>query len=265
MDCLLLNNFIFDVVFLFLVLILSRSWILRESLSGVRCFAFVLPKLSSFCFGEETLWLLTNKHSVRIVSKMIIGCFFDRSDGFVCSWAWSKTSLFLILTIWNRTLENFILSRRIELLLTHLIEIVHSRSWILSPTFVIMGIVGLLEQLPVDFGGCEIEFRVSLSNCWLLWVVSSRAHLVESVSCVCGLSQLLRWDTWSLCVWDHCKVLMLVLVILINSFIEICNIIPFYFFVVMSRIWIMLIRRSCYQSRTRRCGTKSRNLSMIND
>jgi len=53
---------------------------------------------------------------------------------------------------------------------------------------------------------------------------------------------------------------MLMLIILINSFIKICHVIPFYLFVVMSRIWIMLIRRTCYQARARCCRTKSRYL-----
>ena len=146
------------------------------------------------------------------------------------------------------------------MLLTHLIEIINTRSWILCPTYVVVCIVGLFEQLSVDFGGCEIEFWVSLSNGWLFWVVSSGAHLIESITSVRRLSQFLRRNTWSLCVRDDCEVLMLVLVVLIYSFVKICNFIPFNFFVVVSRIWIMLIRWSCYQSRTRCCGTKSRDL-----
>ena len=54
---------------------------------------------------------------------------------------------------------------------------------------------------------------------------------------------------------------MLVLIVLINSFIKICNIIPFYLFVVVSRIRIVLICRSCDQTRARCCWTKSRYLT----
>jgi len=151
MDGLLLDDFVFDIVLLFLVLILTWSWILGEGLSGVRCFTFMLPEFSSFGLGQETLGLLSNEHAVRIVSKMIVSFFLHGNNRFICSWSWSKSAFFLILAIWNVTLENFVLPRGVELLLTHLIEIVDSRSWILRPTLVIMGIVGLLKQLPIDF------------------------------------------------------------------------------------------------------------------
>jgi len=146
-----LDDFVFDIVFLFLVFVLTGSWILGEGLSGVRCFTFVLPKLASFRFGEETLWFLSNEHAVRIVSEMIVCFFFNGMDGLICSWAWSKTSFFLIFAVWNAALENFVLSGRVELLLAHLIEIIHSRSWILCPTFVVMSVISLFKQLSVDF------------------------------------------------------------------------------------------------------------------
>lgn len=47
------NNLVLDVIFLLLVLVLSRTWNLRKSLSCVRRLALVLPELSSLSFGEE--------------------------------------------------------------------------------------------------------------------------------------------------------------------------------------------------------------------
>ena len=53
MDSFFLNNSILDIVLLFLVIVLTGAWILGESLSGVWCFSLMLPKLTSFCFGQE--------------------------------------------------------------------------------------------------------------------------------------------------------------------------------------------------------------------
>ena len=184
--------------------ILTRSRILGECLPGVWCLTFVLPKLSSFCFREETSWLLPDKHTVRIISQMVICFFLNRNYGFVCSWSWSKASFFLIFAVWNVTLENFVLSRRIELLLTHLIEIINARSWILCPALVIVSEVGLFKQLSIDLRGCEIEFRISLPNCWLFWIISSWTHLIEANPSIGSLSQFLRGNTWSFGIWNDC-------------------------------------------------------------
>ena len=188
MNGLLLDDFVLDVVFLFLVFILSGSWILGESLSGVWRGAFVLPELASFRFCEETLWFLSDEHAIRIVTKMIVSLFLDGNHSLVCSRSWSETSIFRVLAVWNATLEHFVLASRVKLLLSHLIEIIHPWSWILCPAFVVMSVIRLLEQLPIDFTSGEIKFRISLPNCWLFWIVSSGSDLIESVTCICCLS-----------------------------------------------------------------------------
>ena len=110
MDCFFLNDLILNIIFLLLVFILSWSWNFGESLSGVRCFTLMLPKLSSFRFCQETLWLLSNKHAIRVVSEMVVSFFFYRNDCFVCTRSWRKTSFFLIFAVWYVTLEDLILS-----------------------------------------------------------------------------------------------------------------------------------------------------------
>jgi len=43
------NNLILDVIFLFLVVVGTGTWVLCEGLPGVRRFAFILPELTSTC------------------------------------------------------------------------------------------------------------------------------------------------------------------------------------------------------------------------
>jgi len=44
------NNLILNVIFFLLVVVLAGTWVSRESLSSIRCFTFMFPKLSSFSF-----------------------------------------------------------------------------------------------------------------------------------------------------------------------------------------------------------------------
>lgn len=64
MNCFFRHNFILDVIFLFLVVVLARPRVLRESLPSERSLPFVLPELSPFSFGQERLRLLTNELAV---------------------------------------------------------------------------------------------------------------------------------------------------------------------------------------------------------
>jgi hypothetical protein len=50
MDCFLCNNFILYIIFFFLVIILTWSWIFCISLSCKRSFNFVFPEFTSSCF-----------------------------------------------------------------------------------------------------------------------------------------------------------------------------------------------------------------------
>ena len=47
------NNLILDVIFLFLVVVGTGTWVLSEGLSGVGRFAFILPELTSSCLSQE--------------------------------------------------------------------------------------------------------------------------------------------------------------------------------------------------------------------
>lgn len=58
---LLCDNLVLYVVLFLLVVILTRSWNLGESLSGVRRLSFVLPELASLSLRQEGLRLLPNK------------------------------------------------------------------------------------------------------------------------------------------------------------------------------------------------------------
>ncbi len=73
----LLHNPILDIVLLLLVVVLPRSWILSKCLPCVWRLSFMFPKLSSLGLGQERLWLLPNKLSIRSGSQVIIGRFLN--------------------------------------------------------------------------------------------------------------------------------------------------------------------------------------------
>lgn len=73
MHGLLLHDPVLDVILLLLVVVLPGARILSEGLSRVRRLSLVLPKLSSLSLGQERLWLLSNKLSIRCRSQMIVG------------------------------------------------------------------------------------------------------------------------------------------------------------------------------------------------
>jgi hypothetical protein len=63
-NCLLLYYPVFNIILFLFMVVLSRSWILGESLSCVWSFSFMLPELTSLGLGQERLWLLANKLAI---------------------------------------------------------------------------------------------------------------------------------------------------------------------------------------------------------
>ena len=185
MHCLFCNNFVLYIIFFLLVIVLSWPWIFWISLSCKRSFNFIFPEFTSSCFGKKWLGLLSYKLAIEVLLYMIVCCFFNWYFSFV--WAWSRCLLlnFRIFTIRNFRLKYFILSRRIELLLAKFFIIINTRTRIISPAQIIMGIIGLLKQFSLDFTHVELVL-------WMLWMnsvnirtVCSRTYLVKSSTCVC--------------------------------------------------------------------------------
>ena len=86
MNCLLLNNLIFDIILLVVAIILSRTWCLLESLLCVRSFHIVSPKVCSFRVCKEALRLLADKLVVHILVLAMDYIVFDGDNGFVSAW-----------------------------------------------------------------------------------------------------------------------------------------------------------------------------------
>lgn len=72
MNGLLSDNFVLDVILLLLVIVLTWSRCLGESLSRVRGLALVLPKFSPLRLSEERLWLLTDELAIRVLLQVLL-------------------------------------------------------------------------------------------------------------------------------------------------------------------------------------------------
>ena len=117
-NCFFLHNPILDIVFLFLVVVLTGTWILGKGLASVWSFSLMLPKLTSLCFGQEGLRLLPYELAIRCRSQMVVCGFFNRNNGLVSSWAWSTWLYLRVFAVRNFRLEDSVLTRWIELLLS---------------------------------------------------------------------------------------------------------------------------------------------------
>jgi hypothetical protein len=187
MDRFLLDDPIFDVIFLFLVVVLPGTWILGKSLSSIWRLSLILPELSSFSFGQEGLWLLSNELAIRCRSQMIIRCLLYRYDSFVGARAWSQRLSLSILAVGHLTLEDSVLPRRIELFFTLFVKIVDTWPRIVRPCHIIVLKIVLFENSSLNFRLMELVLRVLLSNGRLLRIVGRWTNCVES-SCSVGRS-----------------------------------------------------------------------------
>lgn len=145
MHCFFSNNFIFYIIFFFLVIVLSWPWIFRISLSCKWSFNFIFPEFSSSCFGKKWLGFLSYKLAIIVLFYMIIRCFFNWYFSLVSTRSGNLLFNFWIFAIRNFWLKYFIFSWRIKLLLAKFFIIINSRAWIISPTQFIMSIVCLLK------------------------------------------------------------------------------------------------------------------------
>ena len=262
----------FDVVLLFLVVILTGSRSLGIRLSSVRSLTLVLPELSSFGLDEERLRLLSDELAIRIRSQMVVGLFLNRNHRFVGTWSRGFRLLFGVLAVWNFTLEDLVLAGGIELLLTLLLEVVNTRSWVLGPAHVVVPHVMLREQFPVDLAVCEVVNRSLWFDGGLFGIVGSWAHLVAAIpvdwtdvvgerpTSVGGGCQLLRWDTRSVGIRNNCQVGVLLLLILEEGLVEIGPFVPLLLLVISAGVWILLIGGPLDKSRSWRSRAKSCDL-----
>jgi len=118
MNSFFLDNFIFNIVFLFFMLILARSRVLMICLLCVWCFTFITPEVRSFCFWKETLWLLTYNIAFLILMLAIKNTLFNWYCCLVCSRPRFIVLNFSVFAVWNFRLEYTILTCRIKLFLT---------------------------------------------------------------------------------------------------------------------------------------------------
>lgn len=203
MNGLFLNYSILNIILLFLMIISSGSWIFGKSLPCIRCFTFMLPKLSSFSLAQKRLWVLSNKLSVWVWPLVIFCISLNALMSLICTRSWNNVFYWLIFTVRNFWLENLVLSIRVKQLLTLLVKIIDTRTWVLAPAHVIMRHIMLFKKNSVYFTGCKVMNLMLSLNCFLFRVIRSWSNYILAKTCVCCLGKLFGWNTWSFCIWNY--------------------------------------------------------------
>jgi hypothetical protein len=134
---------------------------------------------------------------------MILGIILDTINGLISSWTRSSVLDRHLLAIRHLGLKYLILSIRIEKLLTLLFKIIHSWTWIFSPTHIVMSHIVLLKNDSIDLALSEIMNLMLSLDSLLFWIVGSWTNNVLSKASVCCLGELLGWDTWSFSTWNN--------------------------------------------------------------
>ena len=145
MDSFFSYNFILNIIFFFLMVILSWAWIFCISLSCKGSFNFIFPKFTSSSFWKKRLWLLSNKLTIIVLFNMIVCCFFYWYFSFISTWSGNLLFNFCIFAIWNFWLKYFVFSCWIELFLPKFFIIINSWARIICPTHIIVSIISLLK------------------------------------------------------------------------------------------------------------------------
>jgi hypothetical protein len=187
-DCLLHNDSVFDIVLLLFVIVMAWSWVLRERLSSVRSSSLMLPELTSLCFRQERLRLLSDELTVRCRSQLLIGLLLNRNNGFVSAWIWGYLHFGRLLAIRHLRLENSVFTTSIEKLSSLHFVIIDTRTWVAGPAHLVVSHVGLLEDGSLHFALVELVLRMLLADGWLLWIVSGWTNSVSPSSSVGSLS-----------------------------------------------------------------------------
>lgn len=245
MNCLLGHDLILYIVLLvFLVVVLAGARVLRESLTRVWRLALVLPELTSLRFCQEGLRLLSDELAVGILFQMLLSVILNREGGLVSAWPGKRRLNGSVLAIRHIRLENLVHARRVELLLSQLVEVVDAWTWVIGPGLVVVLIVRLLEQSPIYLTQMELVLRELRVNFGHLRSISCGAYLIEAATCVrCG-SQLPGRNTRSDRVRNHRMISMFRRFVLQVCLVDGFQIIPFGCLIVVSRVRSMQVRRT---------------------
>lgn len=176
--------------------------------------------------------------------------------------AWSREWCLdrLILAVGHLRLEDLVLTRRIELLLPQLFEIIDAWAWIIRPWLIVMPVVGLLEEPTVHLAQIELVLWSLRMNLVLLRSVGSWSDLVEAAARVRSRGKFPGRYAGSDGVWNDGVVLVLLRFVFEERLVDRLQFIPLWRIVIVARIRIVQVRRPLNQARPRSSRAKSWDL-----
>ena len=195
------NNLILDIIFLFLVIVSTRTWVLCEGLPSVRRFAFILPELTSTCLRQEWLRFLSNELTIGGLLQVFVGSSFDRNCGLIISWTRVNIFDWFFLAVWNFWLEDSVHSWCVVKLLALFFEIINTWSRIICPWFIIIGHISLLEEFSINLWLMELKLGMLCMISVRVWMISSWSNLIETSTSISCCSHFPCWDTRGYVIW----------------------------------------------------------------
>ena len=254
------DNFVLDVILLFLVIVCAWSNYFRKCLSGVRGFALVLPEFPSLGFCKERLRLLAYELAIWILLLVFLRSVFYRECRVVGTWSRVRSFDDSIFAVGHLRLEDLVLARWIELFRNWFHEIIDTWAWVICPRLIVMPVVGLLEKSAIDLTQIELVLRCLNMNFVLLWSVSCWSNLVETTASISRGCQFPSRNTRSNCIRNDSMVLVLGWFVFQKCLVDGLQVIPFRCLIVMTGVRVMQVWWPLNKARAWSCRSKSRYL-----
>lgn len=163
----------------------------------------------------------------------------------------------LALAVADLRLEDLVPTGGIECFRPQLLEIIEARPRVVGPWLVVVPVICLLEEPPIDFAEIELILRGLRMYLRLLWRVSRRSNLIKAAARVRGSCQLASWYTWSHSVWNDGVLAVGGGFVLQESLVDRLQLIPLGGLVVVARIGIVEVRGALHEAGSRRRRAKS--------
>lgn len=163
----------------------------------------------------------------------------------------------LALAVADLRLEDLVPTGGIECFWPQLLEIIEARPRVVGPWLVVVPVVCLLKEPPIDFAEVELVLRGLRMYLRLLWRVSRRSHLIKAAARVRGGCQLASRYTWSHSVWNDGVLAMGGGLVLQESLVDRLQLIPLGGLVVVAGIGIVEVCGALHEAGSRGRRAKS--------
>lgn len=192
---LFLQQSLLDVLVFPTFFVMSWAWYFNEGLFGKGRIQFVLPHVTSSSWAEKWVCVCCALLIVRGILGWNASLASQRARipmlnllGVVKARSWKVwlLSRFLVFAVGYFTQEDWIVSTRVEHLLSMNIQrFILARTWKRSVRLFVFSFIYRFKNLSFRFTGREVIISWSSACCIRIWVIQSRAHFVLTHVCVC--------------------------------------------------------------------------------